>query len=103
FDLDRAQSRERAAGDELSARTVGSRKHHDQLVLGWTPDAVEAAQLRSECAANVCEGLPQELFSVLARELAEVAHRDEQAAQRRPVTGRAVDLFLQPLGGRRGG
>src|SRR5438445_9872350 len=35
FDLDRSQSREGATGDDLSARAVGARQHHEQLALRW--------------------------------------------------------------------
>src|ERR1700726_4305256 len=44
FDLDRAQSRERSAGYDLTARPVGAGEHHQQLELARPPDAVEVAQ-----------------------------------------------------------
>ena len=80
FDLDRAQAIECPPGDDLAARTVRAGKHQQQLGVAGAADAIEAAHLGAQRGRDVGERLLGQLGAVLARQLLQVADRDQQAA-----------------------
>lgn len=94
FDLHRLQARKGAPRDDLRARSVGAWQQYEQLPLGESADAVEAAQLARERRRDVGDGLLGDLLSVLVSNTVGI-NTDVKGAQRGALPLRSLDLLAQ--------